>query len=124
MAIRASMNVSVTPELEQFVQSLVDSGRYHSASEVFRDGLRLLEKAEQRRLMEKFIAEGLTPDEEKRMPPGVLEKFRSRMSQKIEEGLNSLARGEWVDGEDFFARWKKRLADLRQGEKSSRRPTK
>lgn len=104
MAIRASMNVSVTPELEAFVQGLVASGRYHSASEVFRDALRLLEKAEQRRLLEKFIAEGLTPDEEKRLPPGVLERFRSRIKARIQEGLDSLERGDGVDGEEFFSR--------------------
>jgi antitoxin ParD1/3/4 len=36
------MNVSLTAELEQYVQSKVDSGLYHSASEVIREGLRLL----------------------------------------------------------------------------------
>lgn len=36
------MNVSLTTELEQYVQSKVDSGLYQSASEVIREGLRLL----------------------------------------------------------------------------------
>jgi len=35
------MNVSLTPGLEQFVQSRVESGRYNSASEVVREALRL-----------------------------------------------------------------------------------
>jgi antitoxin ParD1/3/4 len=35
------MNVSLTPELEQFVQTKVQSGRYNSASEVVREALRL-----------------------------------------------------------------------------------
>ena len=39
-----SMNVSLTPELERFVAAKVDSGLYTSASEVVRDGLRLLEE--------------------------------------------------------------------------------
>ncbi len=43
------MNVSLTRELEQFVHDRVDTGRYHSASEVVRDGLRLLESREQLR---------------------------------------------------------------------------
>ena len=36
------MNVSLTPELEQLVIELIESGRYRSASEVVREGLRLL----------------------------------------------------------------------------------
>ena len=38
------MNVSLTPELEQFVSTKVESGRYNSASEVVREALRLLEE--------------------------------------------------------------------------------
>lgn len=38
------MNVSLIPELEQFVQAKVKSGRYLSASEVVREALRLLEE--------------------------------------------------------------------------------
>lgn len=38
------MNVSLTPELEKFVSSKVQSGRYNSASEVVREALRLLEE--------------------------------------------------------------------------------
>jgi antitoxin ParD1/3/4 len=38
------MNISLTPELEKFVHDKVASGRYHSASEVIREGLRLLEE--------------------------------------------------------------------------------
>jgi antitoxin ParD1/3/4 len=41
------MNVSLTPELEKFVASKVKSGRYHSASEVVREALRLLEERDQ-----------------------------------------------------------------------------
>lgn len=47
MPIRTSLNVSLTPELEQFVQSRVASGRFQTASEVVREGLRLLEEREQ-----------------------------------------------------------------------------
>lgn len=41
------MNVSLTPELEKFIESKVESGRYTSASEVVREALRLLEKKDQ-----------------------------------------------------------------------------
>lgn len=36
------MNISLTPELEQFVQEKVNSGFYTSASKVIRESLRLL----------------------------------------------------------------------------------
>lgn len=40
------MNVSLTPELEKYIRTKVDSGRYLSASEVVREALRLLEQKE------------------------------------------------------------------------------
>jgi Arc/MetJ-type ribon-helix-helix transcriptional regulator len=39
----AAMNVSLTSELEKMIGDKVASGRYHSASEVVREALRLLE---------------------------------------------------------------------------------
>jgi antitoxin ParD1/3/4 len=38
------MNVSLTPELNQFIADKVESGLYSSASEVIREGLRLLKQ--------------------------------------------------------------------------------
>jgi antitoxin ParD1/3/4 len=42
----AAMNVSIGKHWEEFVDSLVKSGRYGSASEVVRDGLRRVEAQE------------------------------------------------------------------------------
>jgi len=42
-------NVHLTPELERFAQSCVESGRFNNVSEVVRSGLRLLQDAEERR---------------------------------------------------------------------------
>jgi antitoxin ParD1/3/4 len=67
------MNVSLTPELEQFVQAKVESGRYNSASEVVREALRLLENHEQAHAAQ--IAE---------------------FNQELERRLASLDRGENV----------------------------
>jgi antitoxin ParD1/3/4 len=42
-------SVNLTPELENFARSCVESGRYDSVSEVVRSGLRLLQETEERR---------------------------------------------------------------------------
>jgi antitoxin ParD1/3/4 len=42
------VNVSLTPELEQLVNRKVSSGMYQTASEVVREGLRLLAERDQR----------------------------------------------------------------------------
>lgn len=41
------MNVSLTPELEEYVAAKVKSGLYNSASEVVREGLRLVHEQDQ-----------------------------------------------------------------------------
>jgi antitoxin ParD1/3/4 len=49
------MNISLTEQLEKFISEQVQSGVYQSASEVVRDGLRLL--AERRQIEElKLVA--------------------------------------------------------------------
>lgn len=42
-----TMNVSLTPELEKFVEDKVKSGLYNSASEVVRESLRLLRRQDE-----------------------------------------------------------------------------
>jgi antitoxin ParD1/3/4 len=79
MRIRSSMNVSLTPELEEFVQSRVASGRYQTASEVVREGLRLLEEREQSRAT-------------------ALKELRA----KIRRGIEQADRGELLDGDTVF----------------------
>ena len=54
------MNVSLTPELEKLVNEEVRSGRYKSASEVVREGLRLIRLREQKlKALRKEIARGV-----------------------------------------------------------------
>lgn len=54
-------NISLPPELEQYVDAKVESGEYAHASEVVRDGLRLLMRQEAEKLewLRTAIAEGL-----------------------------------------------------------------
>ena len=82
------MNVSLTPELEQFVQAKVESGRYNSASEVVREALRLLGDHEQARAtqLKEFNQELgrrlASLDRGDRVDPA---KVRSRLGRKSEE---------------------------------------
>lgn len=43
------MNVNLTPQLEEMVRAKIDSGMYASASEVVREGLRLLDEQDRLR---------------------------------------------------------------------------
>lgn len=85
------MNVSLTPELEQFVADKVKSGRYTSASEVVREALRLLEEREELRSLQK-----------------------QELQKKIAEGLDQLARDEGLPGEAVFAELDAELDALEQ----------
>lgn len=50
------------------------------------------------------------------MPPGVLDKFRAQMNAKIQEGLDDLARGDYVDGRAFMTQLKRKLESIRSEE--------
>ena len=76
------MNVSLTPELEKFVDRKVESGLYNNASEVVREGLRLLKEHDEIRL-----------------------KWR----EQIERGWLQAQHGDLVDGNQVFDRLDKRL---------------
>jgi len=75
------MNISLTPELERLVDDKVKSGRYASASEVIREGLRLLEEQEQ--LKQQRLAE---------------------VRRKIDRGLDQLDKGLGIPGSEARAR--------------------
>jgi len=74
------MNVSLTPELEAFIQDQLSRGGYASASEVVREGLRSLIRQEDRRRAE-------------------LDRLRA----EIRVGLAQAERGEVLEGEAVFA---------------------
>ncbi|MCC5635584.1 type II toxin-antitoxin system ParD family antitoxin [Nostoc sp. CHAB 5844] len=83
------MNISLTPELEAFVQAQVESGLYHSQSEVIREGLRLLKRfndySEEYKLwLNEQIAIGLWElDNAQSLPAeGVRERVRNK-AQKL-----------------------------------------
>jgi antitoxin ParD1/3/4 len=76
---RATMTIKLSPELEGIVQRQIGTGRYHSAAEVLRDALSLLEQSPQ--------------SEQLRL---------QHLNHKIDQGLESLDGGSSVDGELFF----------------------
>jgi len=88
-----TMNVSLTPELEKFIAGKVATGRYQTASEVAREGLRLLEERDQ-------------------IKPSFMISSSEELQQKLQEGLRSLERGEFSTStaEDIIASGRAQLA--------------
>lgn len=85
------MNVSLTPELEKFIQRKLKSGRYHTASEVIREGLRLLEEQDQLRALKiealhKEIKVGIDQADRGEVEPldvrGTLDKVRKQSAAR------------------------------------------
>ena len=85
------MNISLTPELEKYVSSKVESGMYHTASEVIREGLRLLKEKEelhQRKLsdLRAAIQEGIDQADRGRVSPfneQTLKEVKARGREKL-----------------------------------------
>ena len=81
---------TIGEHFEAMIKRLVDSGRYASASEVMRDGLRLLEEQEQ------------------------LYQIRlEALREEIQKGLDSGPSEPW-DAEDIKAEGRRRLAVAKQ----------
>lgn len=99
MAVRTTVNVSLTPELDAFLRSRVKSGRYQTTSEVVREALRLLERQEKER------EDGLR-----------------LLKRKLEQAAAQAERGEWIDGDDAFAELRQQIEDRRRTGKKARRP--
>lgn len=85
------MNVSLTPELEDFVSAKVQSGLYNSASEVVREALRLLGEHDQLRAAQ-------------------LAEFNAEIGRR----LAGLDRGETVEPADARARLRNKSERRRQ----------
>lgn len=92
--MKDTMNVSLGEKWAQFVEGKVRSGDYQTASEVLRDGLRLLEKEE---LLKRISVRSLP-----------------ELEAKLLEAAESLDAGKGVDGEEVFARLRKRSKSRRQ----------
>lgn len=98
MATRQTRNISLPPQQDAFIERLVSRGHYRTASEVVRHGLRLLEEAEHRRLLEKWVYEGLSEEEENRIPPALLDRVQAHFRQLADTALRDVAEGRVTDG--------------------------
>lgn len=82
-------NISLTQHQDRFVEQAIASGRYQNASEVLRDGLRLLERQE--------------AEDAARL---------ARLLAAIDEGEAAIARGDFIEvADDELENW---LAGLGQ----------
>jgi antitoxin ParD1/3/4 len=88
------MNVSLTPELESFVQGQIQSGRYTSVSDVIIEALLFFREHDETHTHE-------------------LNEFRER----LDRGLESLNQEEGIDGESFM----QGLLETVQGTKDKRK---
>ena len=89
------MNVSLTPELEGFTRSLVETGDYNSASEVVREALRLLKQKQER---EHKLADlkGLIDEAFESGPPVTMTKedIRAMIGERMDQLRAEVERGE------------------------------
>jgi len=88
------MNVSLGTKWDQFVEGKVQSGDFQTASEVIREGLRLLEKEE---LLKKLSVRSL-----------------AELETRLMEAAESLDAGRGVESEAVFGRLRQRSKARRQ----------
>jgi len=87
------MNISLTTELEQFIQSQVASGKYTSSEEVILAGIKLLEERE-------------------RIYKGRFEELQ----REIMIGIEQLDRKEYLDGREVIEQLRQKNEALRKAQ--------
>jgi antitoxin ParD1/3/4 len=86
------MNISLTRELEQYVQDKLHSGLYTSASEVIRASLRLMHAQEN------------------------VPQYRiAQLNEAIDLGLEQLNRGEKIEGKVSYQKMKAKIKKATKG---------
>ncbi len=85
------MNVSLTPELEKYVNAKVNSGMYTSASEVIRESLRLLHTYED------------------------IQNHRTQqLNDAIDVGLHQLSKGQKISAKESYDKLKTKIRKIAQ----------
>jgi len=98
MAGRTTVNISLTPELDAFLQSRVKSGRYQTSSEVVREALRLLQREEQGR-----------------------DLAYKQLKARLERGAGQAERGELLDGDRVFEELRELIEERRRAKRKTTR---
>jgi antitoxin ParD1/3/4 len=89
---------SIGKHFENFIEKLIESGRYSTASEVIRDGLRIIEEREQSR-------------------EAKLEALRAAIQEGLDSPSEEVDIDEWM--EDVKRRGRQRLAAEKDGEQGT-----
>jgi antitoxin ParD1/3/4 len=79
---------SIGKHFETFIEGLIESGRYSTASEIMRDGLRMVEEREQRRNAK---LEALRAEIQKGFDSGPAEEVGDMFARIKSEGRKRLA---------------------------------
>lgn len=85
------MNVSLTPEIEALIENKVRSGMYNSASEVVREGIRLLQQRDELR-----------------------DAKLNALRNDIQKGIDSLEAGRVYDGPTAMAEFREKLKSMKR----------
>lgn len=86
------MSISLTPELEEFIQSQIESGKYSSTEEVIIAGIKLLKERE-------------------RIYKGRFEELK----REIMVGVEQLEGGKRLDGREVIEKLRQRNQAIRKG---------
>ncbi|MBD2207557.1 type II toxin-antitoxin system ParD family antitoxin [Calothrix sp. FACHB-1219] len=87
------MNITLKPEIEQFIQAQLATGRYANAEEVISKALKLLEKQDKE-----------------------YQEWVEETRQKVDVAIAELERGEGLDGETVVMQILDRFQKAREGE--------
>ena len=78
------MNISLNPHFRKFVKETLKGGRFKSASEVVREGLRLLEEREARLIaLRRDIAEGRESGEPRAYDPAAIKRRGQTLLKRV-----------------------------------------
>ncbi|MCU0866122.1 MAG: type II toxin-antitoxin system ParD family antitoxin [Planctomycetes bacterium] len=108
MAERQTRNVSLPQHQDAFVDQLVASGRYRTASEVVREGLRLLEESELQQQLERWLLDHKA-DAPLDVPPVARERVRGWLRKLVSRAIQDLDAGRVEDGPVVMQRLRERL---------------